>query len=342
MSSRPLDYNFPELLLPAPISGCFSHPDYFIWCGSAVRGEDGLYHLFYSRWLRQYGFAAWVTHSEIARATSPSAFGPYEHQEVVLPARGAEFWDGLCTHNPTIQHFAGRYYLYYMGNTGDGVNLPGLNWTHRNNQRIGVAVADRPEGPWRRFNEPLIAPTPGFPDALCMANPSVTGRPEGGYLMVYKGVDNQRPLPFGGPVRHFVALADRPEGPFTKQPGAIFTANEVPFPAEDPFVWSESGKYFAIVKDMGGFFTGQGRSLALFESTDGLDWQLSAHALVSTTEVLWEEGHRQKLHALERPQLLLEHGRPVALLCAASIDIDAADSQTFNVQIPLRPRTAQE
>lgn len=330
-------YSFPALIQQAPLSARFEHPDYFTWCGSAVRGGDGRYHLFFSRWHRKHGFNAWVSHSEVARATAESPYGPYEFQEVVLPARGAGFWDGSCTHNPTVQQFGGRYYLYYMGNRGDGLPAPRLNWTHRNNQRIGVAVADAPEGPWTRFDEPLIAPTPGFGDGLCVANPSVTARPGGGYLMIYKGVDVKAPLPFGGPVKHFVALASDPTGPYTKQPGPIFDAGDEPFPAEDPFVWSAGGKYFAIVKDMGGFFTGCGRSLALFESADGLDWQPAPAPLVSTTEVLWENGVREPLEALERPQLLFDDAQnPVALLCAAAVP---GYERTFNVQIPLSSTT---
>lgn len=326
------ELDFQKLLRPLPATAKFVDPDYYIWCGSAVKGEDGKYHLFYSRWPRKLGHNAWVTHSEIAHAVSDSPFGPYKHQDVALPPRGKEFWDGLCTHNPTVQKFGGKYYLYYMGNTGDGVNMKTLNWTHRNNQRIGVAVADKPEGPWTRFDKPLIAPTPGFFDALCCANPSVTARP-GGYLMVYKAVADKNPLPFGGPVLHVVATSDSPIGPFEKQPQPVFAKAGAAFAAEDPFIWTQGGHYFAIVKDNAGHFTGAGKSLVLFESSDGFAWNLAPHPLVSTIEVTWEEGGKQKLNSLERPQLLIENGVPVALLCAA--DENAKREFSYNLQIPL-------
>src|SRR4051794_35102413 len=57
----------------------FSDPDYYIWCGSMVAGPDGKYHLFYSRWPRVLGHAAWVTHSEVAHAVADSPAGPYRH-----------------------------------------------------------------------------------------------------------------------------------------------------------------------------------------------------------------------------------------------------------------------
>lgn len=327
--------DFAAMLQPIPATARFSDPGYYIWCGSLVKGDDGKYHLFYSRWPKQYGFDAWLTHSEIAHATADSPFGPFTHRDVALPERGAEFWDGLNTHNPTIHRFGGKYYLYYTGNTGDRQPTQGLNWTHRNNQRIGVAVADRPEGPWTRMDRPLLEPGgPEAWDALMMANPSVTERAGGGYLLIYKAVGLKKPKPFGGPVVHLAATSDHPAGPFTRQPNPVFYKEGVQFAAEDPFIWQRDGRYWAIVKDMGGHFTGCGKSTALFESADGFDWKLSAHPLVATTEVTWEGGRTQKLFSLERPQLYFEAGRPVALLFAA--DEDSRRTHSFNLQVPLK------
>ncbi len=327
--------DFAAMLQPVPLTAKFSDPDYYIWCGTLAKGDDGRYHLFYSRWSRNLGHNAWVTHSEVAHAVGDSPLGPFKHQDVALPARGQAFWDGLCTHNPTVHRFGGKYYLYYTGNTGDGVALKTLNWSHRNNQRIGVAVADRPEGPWTRADKPLIdvSADPVAADALMMSNPSVTQRPDGGYLMVYKAVARKSALPFGGPVVHLVATSDSPTGPFTKRPTPIFTRAGEHFAAEDPFIWYGGDRYLAIVKDNGGIFTGKGKSTALFESADGFDWKLSAHPLVATTEIAWADGRKQKLNSLERPQLYFENGRPVVLLFAC--DESARRDHSFNIQVPL-------
>ena len=185
-----LSLNLSAMMKPSPETAKFYDPEFEIWGGSAVRGEDGKYHMFYSRWPRELSHWAWVTHSEIAHAVSDSPVGPWKHQDVALPARGNEYWDGSCTHNPTVLRHAGKYYIYYMGNRGNNkVEIP-LNWEHRNNQRIGVAVADSPAGPWTRFDQPIIdvSSDPNAADALCVSNPSVAARPEGGFLMVYKAV----------------------------------------------------------------------------------------------------------------------------------------------------------
>ena len=232
-----------------------------------TKGDNGRYYLFYSRWPLAKGFDGWVTDSEVAVAVSGDPLGPYQPLKVVLAARTGDFWDRDVTHNPTVHKFGGRYYLYYMGNYGNGEF-----WNHRNHQRIGVAVADTPEGPWQRADQPLIDVTPGSYDHLMTSNPAVCPRPDGTYLMVYKGVGEGK-LPFGGTVAHGVAIATGPTGPFTKQPTPMFQKEGVKFPAEDPFIWAQNGRLYALVKDMKGVFTNAGTSLALFESPDGLSWQ---------------------------------------------------------------------
>lgn len=308
--------------------------------GSPIKGEDGLYHLYYSRWEKKYGFLAWVTHSEIAHAVSKKAAGPYTFHDLVFPVRGAQYWDGLNTHNPTIHSFEGKYYLYYTGNTGDGKNIKnGLNASHRNHQRLGVAVSDSPYGPWERFDKPVIDVSPDSDayDALMMANPSITQMPDGRYLMVYKAVAKKNPGIWGGPVVHLCAIADSPVGPFKKMQDPIFTAKDSSFPAEDPYIWFQNGCYYAIVKDMHGAFTKAGRSLALFYSKDGLDWNPTETPLISIPEIRWKNGEITKLTHLERPQLLIENGKPTVLFLAADDMADyAQEGHSFNVHIPLK------
>lgn len=303
-----------------------------------VRDDEGRCHLFYARWPKSEGFGAWVTHSEIAHAVADDPLGPYTHVDVALPERGSEFWDGHCTHNPTVIAADGRYYLYYMGNYGDRRRVEGLNWTHRNNQRIGVAVADHPSGPWTRRDVPVVDVTPGFADALCCSNPSVTQRPDGGFLMVYKAVGDTSPLPFGGPVLHIAARAESPFGPFEKHPHPVFYKEGVHFAAEDPFIWTQDGRYAAIVKDQKGYFTNAGKSLALFESDNGLSWTLASGPLVSRTEILWDDGVLQDVSRLERPQLWLDSGaaadRSGVLFCAC-FPVEGVE-ETYNVHLPVR------
>lgn len=315
--------DFSKRIGTVDVKAKFGLDSFMVWCGSMVKGDDEKYYLFYSRWPRRLGHQAWATHSEVAVAVADHAGGPYNHLSVVLPSRDKKFWDADVTHNPTIHKFGDTYYLYYMGNYGNGEW-----WNHRNHQRIGLATSKSPLGPWTRSATPLVDTTTNGFDHVIASNPSVMKRLDGRYQMIYKGV-SKGPEPFGGIVTHGAAIADKPEGPFVKTPHKIFIKDSVKFAAEDPYIWAQDGKYWAIVKDMQGVFTNAGTSLALFESADGFDWKLSKNALVSTTQIRWSTGLK-RVQKLERPQLYFENGIPKILFCAV---YDGPDN--YNIGIPL-------
>ncbi|WP_076418970.1 glycoside hydrolase family protein [Colwellia sp. UCD-KL20] len=332
VSSNTAELDISQSMQTVPDTAKFIDPDYYIWGSSMVEGSDGKYHLFYSRWHKSYGHNAWLTHSEIAHAVADKPLGPYKHVDIGLPARGKNYWDGLSTHNPTVHKFGDKYYIYYMGNTGDGKVMKGFNFSHRNNQRIGVAVANSPYGPWKRTDTPLINTSENNNawDALMVSNPSVLQKADGSFLMVYKAVAKKAPLPAGGPVVHLMATAKSPIGPFTKHVDPVFTKVGEKFPAEDPYIWLQGNQYWAIVKDMKGAFTDSGKSLALFNSQNGFDWHKANMPLVSKLEINWQSG-KQKVAHLERPQIWFKEGKPAILFCAA----DETREHSYNVHIPL-------
>lgn len=314
-----------------------------IWGGSLAKGDDGLYHMYYSRWPKKIGWE-WVNYSEIAHATSKSPFGPFKFHDVALGMQqDTTKWDGTTAHNPTVHKIKGKYYLYYMGNKGDLkiVSTPGkpkLNWMHRNNQRIGVAVAENPNGPWKRFDTPVldISIDENASDALMTSNPSVCEMKDGKILMVYKAVGKQFKLPAGGPVVHMVAIADSPTGPFKKYPDPVFTFKGERFPAEDPYIWYQEGKYRAIVKRIKHEGKKRVFSLVHYDSPDGIQWNQAKHFEISDRTVTFTDGKKIKFDHLERPQVFIENKEPVALLCAADTIDNKNVRHSFNIQIPLK------
>ncbi len=317
---------------PRPLQprSVFRMDGWLVWGGSVAAGDDGRYHLYFSRWPEAAGHHGWVTHSEIAHAVADDPLGPFSFVDTVLGRRpnAPQAWDRDVAHNPTVLRHGDRYYLYYTGNRGDGTY-----WSHRNNQRIGLAVADSPDGPWTRLNEPLIDVSESGFDSLITTNPSCAAGPAGRFLMVYKCSDRRGGAPKFGPVVHAVAWSDRPDGPFRKHSRPVFTADDAWFPGEDPFVWYDGRRFRGVLKDMGRNYADEERALVLFESRDGFDWQPSEQRVLCTRRIGTGHGESVTYHRLERPQLLVESGRPAVLYAAAKPRSDSDES--FNIHLGL-------
>lgn len=75
MSSHP--GQFPALGIVKRNSG-FSMEGYWCWDGSVIAGDDGLYHMFASRWPKDVFFhPGWMTASEVVHAVSATPEGRY-------------------------------------------------------------------------------------------------------------------------------------------------------------------------------------------------------------------------------------------------------------------------
>jgi hypothetical protein len=304
----------------------FKMRNLLIWGGSTVAHSDGKYYMLFSRWPRETGHDGWVTHSEIACAVADSATGPFRFVDTVLPHR-LDKWDADVTHNPTVIKYNNKYYLYYTGNYGNGIY-----WNNRNHQRIGVAVANHPIGPWQRLDTPLLDVTPGSWDSMVTTNPSCTQMPDGRFLLVYKAVGSENEAPFYGPVVHGAAFADNPLGPFKKHDKPIFEVAGAKFPGEDPFIWTQNGEIYAFLKDNACYYSPYIKSIVLFKSQNGTNWEQCPNAFISRQ---FEHSNRKifEFDRVERPQLLLENGKPSVLYCG--VKPQSGKSNSFNIHIKL-------
>ncbi|UNY97481.1 glycoside hydrolase family protein [Zhouia spongiae] len=333
-----VDVNLGAMIQPIPEYAVHKDSGYNVWGGSVVKSEDGTYHMFYARWPYRTGFQGWLKDSDIAYATAASATGPYTFKKVLLTGFGKGHWNEEAAHNPHIKKFDNKYYLYFISHKKEDLGLS--DWmNHIFTQRIGVAIADNPAGPWEVLPEPLIDYQEGKPAHGYMVNPSVVKTPEGKYLMMFKarkpGAEKSGKF---DPI-HCLAVSDSPAGPFTIAEETLLTEAT----AEDPYVWYQNRKYYAVVKDMYAKYTGH-KSLALFQSEDGLNWKPSENILVSKTEIVWEGGDTTKVKNLERPQILFdEKGNPEVLFCAVrEFDTEGNDPKpTYNVHIPLKNELKQ-
>lgn len=345
-------YSLAEMIQPIPVGNVQKDSAWNIWGASMVKGYDNKYHLYFSRWPRQSGHESWISHSEIAYAVADKPEGPFRFVKTALPARGSEFWDGAMTHNPYMVLKDGKYYLYYIGTTGEILKADQKLtpygdgwWSRRNKQRIGVAVADKPEGPWVRSDKPVLTvsdDTMAF-DAMCVNNPAICVGRNGKIVMLYKAVCKNG-TQGGGAVRFSVAFADSPTGPFVKTNQLIFqpedsTARMV---AEDPYLWydKEKDQYFAIVRDVVAQFTGEDSGgLALMVSDDAINWRVATCPKVLPAQLEWEDGtiYDAKKNHIERPFLYRnEKGIPSLLFGTFSVHTNGIFREhSFNGRIPL-------
>jgi len=326
---------FNELLLPVPLHSVLEQEDYWIWGASMVRAGDGTCHLFYSRWPREYEFKDWIYRSEIAYATAESPGGPYTFQKVVLRGQGGESWVQQMAHNPHIKKFGKRYYLYFISYTLKDQGL-GERMNHIFSQRIGLATASEPGGPWEVSREPLVDIQEGKAAHGYVTNPSVCQRPDGSYLMMMKSRPGnwQESKKFRS--IQCLATSPAPDGPWIIDEQPVMTE----FTTEDPFIWFGDDRYYAIVDDQYGDYLGV-RGLALFESPDGFTWEPSENPLVSELEISWEGDTSTHVNHLERPQLWFnENGEPAVLFLATQQHgTDGKGNpfmKSFNVHIPLK------
>ncbi|WP_438349471.1 glycoside hydrolase family protein [Paenibacillus sp. FA6] len=333
-----------ERLLPAPVNGGYREDDHYIWCGSCVRGEDGRYHLFASRWSKELGFGVnWLFNCEIVRASSETPEGPYRYEETVLGRRDRAFFDGMNQHNPYIQQWNGTYYLYYMGTTyggpipGPGESIPSERGAEVwNNKRIGLAVSQSVYGPWRRKSTPLLEPRPGKWDCTITTNPAVTILPDGTTYMIYKSREYA-----GSTLQLGVVIADHPEGPFRRlTDDPILNFSDPDLHVEDPYLWHADGLFHLLMKDDlkngSSGLTGEWGAGVYATSEDCIHWSIHPSPKAYSRMVKWDDGTQSEMCNLERPYLLFEDGVPTHLFAATGTgEGPYRFDHTWNMVIPL-------
>lgn len=308
----------------------FRSKDHYNWGGSIVKSEDGLYHLFYSRWPKASKFTGWLLFSEIAHAVSTNPSGPWKYKETVLKGRGEGHWDAITAHNPKIKYFEGKYYLYYIStNLGDKsftdellmeTSLRGNShptWKIlRPNQRTGVAVATSLSGPWERFDSPLIEPS--GPITTLTVNPAIDRGKDGRYYLIVKGDKPNEP----NFVRNqAMGISDSPLGPFVIQPEPVIDYMDT----EDMSLWYDQKreKYYAIFHAH--------TFIGLVSSLDGIHWEKDKEFEIMPKEVKKKGGTTLLPDRLERPFVYREDQtvRVLGLACKKG-------DESFIITIPIK------
>lgn len=337
--------------VPAPSNGGFRMEGYWVWCGSVIKGEDHRYHMFASRWSKELPMhPGWLVGSEIVRAVSDTPEGPYQFVEVVLPARGAEYWDGRSTHNPQILKHRDTYILFYMGSTHPFPDVSSEEQfdlhdprtiVARSNKRIGIATSTSVEGPWVRLDQPILQPRPSKFDNFFTSNPAPCIHDDGSVLLVYKSRSYKK-QPYPTFLHSFemsfgVARAEHYLGPYTAlSDESIFPIDK--FNLEDPFIYQVPGGYEMIAKDMTGNICGEYHGGIIAKSKDGVAWEALQGQKSYTRMIKWEDGTERRMGSLERPFILFQDQKPTHMFFATADGpgefTNAAN--TWNMVVPLK------
>ena len=326
------ELNINQLIQPLSKDGIFRDATYYNWGGSIIKGEEGKYHLFYSRWKREYTFAGWLTFSEIAHAVSDKPIGPWVYKETALEGNDKGNWDEITAHNPKIKYFDGKYYLYYIA-----TNFGGKDYTDetliatngktladdnrrllRENQRTGVVISNSLNGPWERLSQPIIEPS--GPIVTLTVNPAIAKGADNQYYLIVKG-DKPNETRF---IRNqAIASSATPIGPFKMHPNPVIGNLDT----EDVSMWydEKQAQFYAVFHAH--------TFIGLMTSKDGMNWEKAKHYNITDKKVLLEDIIFLTPDRMERPFVYVENGQPVALCLAVKKGDDS-----YTIFIPLRPK----
>ncbi|MGJ8649024.1 MAG: glycoside hydrolase family protein [Opitutaceae bacterium] len=288
-------------------------PGYHVWGSSPIIGPEGKTHLFVARWPLSSTFNGWLTHSEIAHYQGDDPEGPFEFQEVIVQGSGQEGdWDFGAPHNPNVQKVGERYVLTYIANAG------GNKGQRVASQRIGMMVADRLEGPWKKVGDDGLILSPpedpsiwSYQSTVGVNNPALFEYPDGRIFLYYKAMRK-------GDVRRMgVAIADQIEGPYIFSAESL-TSNETTI--EDGYAFYEDGKVHLLTTHNN---AGTGY---LWVSDDGVHfsdpiqgYDRMDHYLDKT---LLQNAKVFRGRKFERPQVLLKDGHPTHLYVASGANFN--------------------
>ena len=294
-----------------PVGRALELEGYYVWCNSPIEAPDGKIHVFFSRWKAEKKMGGWINGCEIVHAVADTPESVFEVKEIVLAPRGGTYWDATTCHNPSIKFCDGKYYLFFMGNSNGKTNT----------KRIGVAVADSLDGPWQRPDAPLLQPgETGTWDDHCTTNPAFIKHPNGQYWLYYKSWNTHEYETDTGPIKgnrkYGLAIANKPEGPYTKYKGnpvIDFSGKGNNTQLEDAFVWMQKKKFNMLARDMGVFDHESG---LIMQSKNGIKWgepEIAYHKADKYIQQPPPPDYLKKYGRFERPQLLFQNGKPTYL-----------------------------
>ncbi|MCM4153141.1 hypothetical protein DHD05_16240 [Arenibacter sp. N53] len=302
---------------------------YTIWGCAPIQDEDGRTHLFVARWPEKNVDPAWRKSSEIAHYVSDSPEGPFAFSDVAIKGTGRDTWDKYAPHNPEIKKVGNYFVLLYIANTNY------LQPPHPSNQRIGMAIAKSPSGPWKKVGKDgmiLDADNPlkwNYKSSMGVANPALL-EVNGKYYLYFKTKTTDGILKYG------LAIANKLKGPYTIKDKPV-TSNKGAL--EDGTVFAYQDHIFLLTTDNHGQNTGIVGGGTLWKSKDGLTFNLEDATIgYDLLPSYYKEFDIKKVvriygpdPKIERPKILMINKKPAYLYGPAGWNIFGGDRTVGHV-----------
>jgi hypothetical protein len=263
-----------------------AHWDY--WDGRIIKGPDGKYHLFGSRWDQSKGHHAWGSSSAV-HAVSDNLFGPYVDKGLCWPDN-----ENGKGHNVMALAMPDGRYAVIVSETRPG----------------DVFVSSSLDGPWQYLGKIQVADNE-FKKLGRMSNVSMMVRPDGDFEIIARS---------GAIWISKTGIL----GPYTVQGPSIYpkVAGLDLHNLEDPVIWFSGGLYHVLVNSW------SDRKAFHITSVDGItDWKYQGLAYDPTRDFIrYTDGTVNHWNKLERPGVYLENGH-VAAVTLAVIDVPKDDEK---------------
>ena len=308
-----------------------NNPEMISWGSSPIKDDQGVYHLFTSRWPSKLKVnPGWRSHSEVAHFSAPSPTGPFEFQEVALAGTHKEGnWEKFAPHNPLIRKFGDTFALIYVARTDPKVNTT---------QRIGLATSKSLSGPWHRRENPILSPASAkgenwtFGSSCGVTNPALLQMPDGRFFLYFKS------RPKSGGSKMGLAIADQLEGPYEIQKDPV-TDNKKS--VEDGYVFLGADKKVHLITTDNHGLIQNGGGLH-WVSEDGLKFNKPTKAYHRLDQYIKKEDYPNATRLYgppvwkcERPQILVENGKPKWLYAPSGMSLDgdpATECHVFEIK----------
>ena len=281
------------------------HWDY--WDGKILRGPDGKYRMFASRWDQALGHRGWFV-SKAVEATSDSALGPYHDQGLCWP----DDQEGKG-HDVTALQLRDGSYAVVVSETRNGDVFTSRSiddpWKHLGAISVNQNAFHSLRNPGD--TQPLHGPSP---KPWHGSNVSLIIRPDGRFEIVQRSGQIL--------ISKYNIL-----GPYDVAGDSIYRG----LPGlpqdhldwlEDPVVWFSGGWYHILVNNWG-----DRRAYHLISRNGITGWKYQGLAFEPDADFIkYTDGTVNHWNKLERPGVLIEHGHVTALTLAV-IDVAKEDEK---------------